>query len=99
MFSLIFFGIVAFILIVGIVVTSMRKKSRAIPQRPDEETSYEKESSDEAARSSRSRSAFNERTIGNTGNVMPASNKNLPPDSNNENETNANEGPANRPIV
>ncbi|GAA4750313.1 hypothetical protein [Flavisolibacter ginsenosidimutans] len=99
MFSLIFFGIVAFILIVGMVVTAMRKKSRALPERPDEETSYKKGSPREADRPLRSRSAFNERTIGNPGSVMPASNKNLPPDSSNENDTNANDGPANRPVV
>ena len=99
MFSLIFFAIVAFILIVGVVVTSMRKKSRGIPQATNE-TEYDRNLSDDAALRSRSRSNLNEGRVDNTGSIVPASNEDLRSGFNDDdNETNTNIGPANRPVV
>lgn len=59
MFSLIFFAIIAFILIVGIVVTGMRKKAKGLPPRPNEVDDNRQQLDDNV--SSRSGNSFTER--------------------------------------
>lgn len=85
MFSLIFFGFVAFILIVGFIITIKRKKSRSSLRSGDDSALDERSGINDPAR--RSGSAFNEVPPGRAKDgIVPAGSKLPQKDSGNRNE-------------